>query len=321
MGYPRKKNYREGDQGLYHCTVKCVRQAALCGVDKESNQSFEHRREWIRSQLAFQAEIFAVEVIAYAVMNNHLHTVVRTRPDLADHWTPELVARRWLTLYPPSKLDSAPINLLIAEIVDNPDRVKVLRARLCSLSWFNKILNERIARLANHEDKCTGHFWDGRFYCQKILDIPGAISCSVYVDLNPIRAGKSKTPEESNYTSIHDRISSYSGGAPKVPLCSISHAFNGMITLPEYLLLVDLTGRIIIENKASIPDHLAPILERLGIKPNSWIELTNNFRRLFRRIVGSKNAIQAESLLHGMKFMGTNAAEKVFFSNSYEIAA
>ena len=44
------------------------------------------------------------------------------------------------------------------------------RSRLYNIGWFMKLLNEGIARLANKEDDCTGHFWQSRFKSQALLD-------------------------------------------------------------------------------------------------------------------------------------------------------
>jgi hypothetical protein len=43
------------------------------------------------------------------------------------------------------------------------ETAEVYRKRLSCVSWFMKCLNEPIARAANKEDKCSGHFWD-RFF-------------------------------------------------------------------------------------------------------------------------------------------------------------
>ena len=69
-----------------------------------------------------------------------------------------------------------------------------------------RALAEPIARRSNSEDKCSGRFWEGRFKCQKLADETAILACSAYVDLNPVRAGVTEVPEESQYTSVFERV-------------------------------------------------------------------------------------------------------------------
>jgi REP element-mobilizing transposase RayT len=210
MGLPRSRYVQEGQEGVYHCFSRCVRRAFLCGVDAVTGRDFTHRKAWLVERLRHLATIFAVEVCAYAVMDNHYHTVLRTRPDVVNGWSDSEVARRWLTLFPrhrdPEGYAVSATENEIRALVDCPNRVATLRQRLSSLSWFMGRLNEFLARAANKEDQVKGRFWESRFKCQALLDEAAIAACMVYVDLNQIRAGEAECPEDSDFTSIRERI-------------------------------------------------------------------------------------------------------------------
>ncbi len=210
MGLPRSKYVKEGQEGVYHCFSRCVRRAFLCGFDALSNRDFSHRKAWLVDRLRYLAAVFAIEVCAYAIMENHYHTILRTRPDIVANWTDWEVATRWLTLFPQHRpignAVALPAEDEICALANRPERIAQLRKRLCSLSWFMARLNEFIARAANKEEGVKGRFWESRFKCQALLDEAAIAACMVYVDLNPIRAGLATTPEESDFTSIQERI-------------------------------------------------------------------------------------------------------------------
>ena len=87
MGLPRSRYVREGEEGVYHCFSRCVRRAFLYGYDALTDRDFSHRKAWLVDRLRHLAAVFAIEVCAYAIMENHYHTILRTRPDIVASWS------------------------------------------------------------------------------------------------------------------------------------------------------------------------------------------------------------------------------------------
>ena len=286
MTIARKRQVHPEITPYYHVVSRCVRRAFLCGAD--GDRCFEHRRQWIVGRLNLLAQVFAIDILAYAVMSNHVHLVLRLAPHRSASWSDDEVIERWSAVYGIPALVHASQDTDAPAAVNEAaaDMIEVRRQRLGSLSWFMKCLNESIARRANREDGCTGAFWEGRFKSQALLDEKALLACMAYVDLNPIRAGMARTPEYSEFTSVQQRIR----GKTDVPLVGFSGEHDEdpiPIRLPEYLALVEWTGKMTVPGKRSqIPGDTPPILKRLGFDGPAWIKSMKLFRRTELRALG-----------------------------------
>jgi hypothetical protein len=208
-GHPRKDLVREGEIGVYHTWSRCVQRAWLCGEDPVTGNNYEHRRSWIQKLLEYQASVFAIDVGNYNILSNHQHLIARTRPDIAATWSDEDVAWRWKCAWPSwinGEWVRNPTDEDLDELLATPERIPVLRANLASLSWFMARWKQPIARMANLESQTKGHFYESRFGSRELVEEGALLLCSVYVDLNQIKAGQAPTLEASNYSAIQDRL-------------------------------------------------------------------------------------------------------------------
>ena len=100
MTQARSQLVNPNQAGTYHCINRCVRRSWLCGFDRYTKRSFEHRKPWVEARILELGEIFACGIYSWAVMSNHLHLVVHMSPTTARDWSAIDVATRWVKLYP-----------------------------------------------------------------------------------------------------------------------------------------------------------------------------------------------------------------------------
>ncbi|MEE4245986.1 MAG: hypothetical protein V2I33_11270 [Kangiellaceae bacterium] len=130
-----------------------------------------------------------------------------------------------------------------------------------------------------------------------MLDEAAVISCMAYVDLNPVRAAITQKLEESKYTSIKQQIDESSsaeslsnaiGNVFNTAKQSNQHAPLSTITLSEYLQLTEWAGQAIFHpDKASIPKNITPILERLNMQSNHWLNQVRHLGENYTTAIGS----------------------------------
>ncbi len=358
MTQARRNLISLSDTPYYHCVNRCVRRAFLCGEDRHTGRSYEHRKQWIVDKIKELSSPFAIDVCAFAVLANHYHIVLHVDEKRSLDWDDTEVVERWKRLFQGVLLVDRYMAGQCGTDAEADKALEVIgqwRERLSDISWYMRCLNEHIAREANKEDGCKGRFWEGRFKSQALLEERALLACMAYVDLNPVRAGLSETLEESDYTSIQERIQAYlrnregrpeidqapSPSFPQKSTPAISAGLrteqeNGESAVPaaplveftgttgdtesglpfhfsDYLELVDWTGRAILEGKRGyIPSDVPPILTRLGVEAENWIETVRHFRRHFYDFVGPGDILTQHGRALGRRWLrGVGACRKL----------
>jgi len=302
-----------------HVYSRVTRRCFLLGDDPVSGKNFDHRKEWIEDSLKQFAACFGIDLIGFAILSNHFHLILSTRPDVVATWSDEEIARRWLMLCPHRRdADGGamqPSEPEIRSIAGCPIKTAEIRSRLSNISWWMRLLCQRIAMRANREDGERGRFWQDRYKATKLVDEASLLACAAYVDLNPIRAAMAETLEASDHTSVQRRLEARSGApeadaslspvtiveasdpiGPDASKSSRRCSDKGFVamSLEDYLSLLDWTARQVAPGKrGSTPKDLPPILKRLGLERESWCELVSDFGKLFCTVAGRAEVIDS----------------------------
>ena len=335
-----------------HVMNRVVRRCFLLGTDSVSGKNYDHRKDWIEDELERVAAYFGIDCLNFAILSNHFHLILRSRPDVVATWDNREVARRWLMLCPKRKHKDGsprePTGPELNSICSDKARLKEIRLRLSDISWWMRLVCQRIAQWANAEDEESGKFWQSRFRAVRLLDEEAILAGAAYVDLNPIRAAIAETLETSHYTSVQRRIAALraslalvtqDGGqadgqpppadaflapleidarsdelGPRPSTSGKRASDKGFLamTLAAYLELLDWTARQLTPGKSgATPERAPPILERLKIEPEVWCELVKNFGQLFSLVAGKPQHVDAYRSRTRRRFHVRSAAREL----------
>jgi putative transposase len=276
MRRPRSERMPVGRAGIWHVTSRCVR--------KEFLLEPAGRREWMAGVLAAWLEVLAVELLGYALMGNHVHLVLRTRPDVAKGWTVSEVRRRWAASR--QVADGRPSDLettVRASGLDGESLAEV-RAVLSHPGMMLRAVKEGFARRVNHLTGMKGHVWESRFHDVALIDAGGVLACLVYVDLNPTRARIVQDPQQSTFCSARhreqfDRKAADAALGAKLARLTGHPLLNGRgeaqgswgWTSAQIAELTTSTAQALTSDWETFPTWAEELLPRLGIDRSAWM--------------------------------------------------
>ena len=133
------------------------------------------------------AALYLVEIIGFCLMGNHFHLLVKVIPEYK--YSDEEILKRYMDFYGDERI-----------FVDG--LIQSLRLKLSSLSEFMREIKVGFARFYNRRNNRRGYFWGDRFKSVIVENGETLINCLAYIDLNPLRAGMVKQPEDYRWNSL-----------------------------------------------------------------------------------------------------------------------
>ena len=180
----RKRLLLDDRPAIYHVMSRTACQAFLFS---------DLEKEIFRKMLRKQACFAGIEVLAYCVMSNHFHLLLRVAP--IDSLPDDELLARYATYYGDSKVPLSTYSVqelktILARGGREADvaRERVL-ARMGNLPAFMRELKQRFSIWYNDKHENQGTIWAARYKSLLVEDSPESLTkVAAYIDLNPVRA-------------------------------------------------------------------------------------------------------------------------------------
>ena len=176
----RNLSYQKGKPAVYHVISRTALDGFVLG---------DVEKEYLLSLIQQLSAVYFTEVLGFCLMGNHFHLLVRMHPEAS--FSDEDIQARFHRYY------GADSNRKLTE-----GQIPTLRAKWASLSEYIKEIKQSFSRWYNKRHGRKGFFWGERFKSVLVDNGDTLVNCLAYIDLNPVRAGLVKRPEDYRWCSL-----------------------------------------------------------------------------------------------------------------------
>lgn len=170
----------KGEPTVYHVMSRTALDGFVLG---------DIEKEFLLNLIRRLSSIYFAEVLGFCLMGNHFHLLIRMHPGKG--CDDDEIKKRF-SLYYGGDVD--------IEVSDG--QIPYLREKWSSLSEYVKEIKQGFSRFYNRRHHRKGFFWSDRFKSVIVDEGETLINCLAYIDLNPVRAGLVKKPEEYRWGSL-----------------------------------------------------------------------------------------------------------------------
>jgi putative transposase len=169
---------RTGEQTVYHVMSRTALDGFPLGTVEKN---------YLVNLIKQLGRLYFTEIIGYCVMSNHFHLLVKMLPE--------------------SDFSDGDIKLRFGTYCGekqflSDEQVPFFREKYSNLSEFVKEIKMGFSRFYNRRHNRRGFFWGDRFKSVIVEKGETLVNCLAYIDLNPVRAGLVKRPEDYRWSSI-----------------------------------------------------------------------------------------------------------------------
>ena len=149
------------------------------------------------------AEGFFIDIHSYTVMSNHFHILATVNREEVEKSTEEELIARYKKMYGKRSEHPQGSYKTNGELIPDDDGgIERLRYRLGSTSKFIQELKQTFSKWYNKKHNRKGYLWNDRFKMIIMENGEPELICSAYIDLNAVRAGIVKKPEDYRWCSV-----------------------------------------------------------------------------------------------------------------------